>query len=60
MTKGDEKAEVFITSFLNRKTSCSLDTQTLELKEQGWGPQLYIYSSGEIISDLLHHLFYES
>lgn len=35
MTKDDEKAEVLIASFFNSETSCSLDTQTPELKEQG-------------------------
>lgn len=40
------------------KTSYSLDTQTPELKEEGWVAQLYLHNPGEIVSELLHHLAY--
>lgn len=49
MTKDEGKTEVFnvfFTSVFNSKTSCSVATQTPELKDR----------DGEMVSDVLHYL----
>lgn len=49
MTKEEEKTEVlnvFFASVFNSKTSCSVGTQTPELKDK----------NGEMVSDVLHYL----